>query len=134
MSQLEFIQVYSQVYALTSTTDRRNLLEKVQTLIQEWTLHILYQGRSRDDSFYYYSQTWISFMTSARLLNNALRHLSIGRVGRLDGAKKQAVFQMCIQTWVSVGLPVFPEPGDPALGNDDDSGLLEMMESMDVIE
>ena len=68
-------------------------------------------------------------------MNNALRHLSLARLGRIGpgSARKEAVYQMMISLWVQVGLPVFAEPEVDEDGDDEADQMASLFGKMDVV-
>ncbi len=90
---------------------------------------------SRESVRLFYHPFWIRFCSSAKLMNNALRHLSIARLGRSGpvSAQKEAVYQMMLSLWVQVGFPVFPEPQVDAEDEDEADQMLSLFNRMDVL-
>lgn len=89
---------------------------------------------SRESVRMFYYTFWVRFCSSAKLMNNSLRHLSLARLGRIGpgSARKEAVYQMMISLWVQVGLPVFAEP---EVDEDDDEAdqMANLFGQMDVV-
>jgi hypothetical protein len=106
LSHSEFMQVYSAVYRLSSTPHRNKLLQQVQQDVYQYLLNI----PDDYDTFY---QFWLS----SKLLNKALRHLSIGS----SRSVKVEVYQVCMRSWINAGKPCYPEPGVV----DEDDGYLK---------
>ena len=133
LSQRDFIQVYSLVQQTISTAERRELLGLVRGLAIEYIHYLHQKANQADDRFYFLQQKWIGYMQASKLMNNSLRNLSIGRVGR-SIAKKDAVHQVLVQAWIGGGLPVFLEPQEIRAedGDDETDQILRMMNSLDV--
>ena len=98
LSHPEFMQIYSAVYTITSTPHRQELLTLVQGDIYAFLLTI------PDDH-----QTFLKFVYSSKLLNKALRHLSIATQRT---SPRLQVYQICLRSWINAGKPCYPEPGE----------------------
>jgi hypothetical protein len=123
--------------------ERQELFELTRGLISSFLIGLLQHARdhfngnvdeSRDAVRNFYYHYWLCFCSSAKLINNSLRHLSTARLDRslsIVNAKKEAVYQMMVGLWVQLGLPLFPAPSEDEQEDDDD--VAKLIEQMDVI-